>query len=185
MARTKQCARVYGDLAEQWRRRVQPAPRPAPVVTAGGAGPSVLGQTGPPIATPNAASAPQQASNLVMPPIQPSTAQPGGRSPRMRVVGPTPPVVPRGRHIAARPPLARQPARGLARQPARGAARAATVVPQPAPRRRRRKPGVRALHEIRKYQRTTDLLIRRLPFSRLVNMTLLITSDRFTPLSCY
>ncbi|XP_069093352.1 histone H3-like centromeric protein A [Pleurodeles waltl] len=37
-----------------------------------------------------------------------------------------------------------------------------------APRRRRYRPGIRALMEIRKYQKTTNLLIRKLPFSRLV-----------------
>ncbi|KYO40442.1 histone H3-like centromeric protein A [Alligator mississippiensis] len=36
------------------------------------------------------------------------------------------------------------------------------------PRRRRYRPGQRALLEIRKYQRSTDLLIRRLPFARVV-----------------
>jgi histone H3 len=36
------------------------------------------------------------------------------------------------------------------------------------PERRRRKPGVKALQEIRKYQKSTELLIRRLPFQRLV-----------------
>lgn len=35
-------------------------------------------------------------------------------------------------------------------------------------RRRRYRPGERALREIRFYQRNTDLLIRRLPFARLV-----------------
>ena len=35
-------------------------------------------------------------------------------------------------------------------------------------RKQRYRPGERALREIRFYQRTTDLLIRRLPFSRLV-----------------
>merc|ERR1712222_152965 len=35
-------------------------------------------------------------------------------------------------------------------------------------KRRRFKPGVVALREIRKYQRSTELLIRKLPFSRLV-----------------
>ncbi|RKP37376.1 histone-fold-containing protein [Dimargaris cristalligena] len=34
--------------------------------------------------------------------------------------------------------------------------------------KRRYRPGARALMEIRKYQRTTDLLIRRQPFMRLV-----------------
>jgi len=36
------------------------------------------------------------------------------------------------------------------------------------PARRRYRPGERALREIRFYQRNTDLLIRRLPFARLV-----------------
>ncbi|KAH8771221.1 histone-fold-containing protein [Hyaloscypha sp. PMI_1271] len=35
-------------------------------------------------------------------------------------------------------------------------------------RKHRFKPGTRALQEIRKYQRSTDLLLRKLPFSRLV-----------------
>ena len=37
-----------------------------------------------------------------------------------------------------------------------------------APRRRRARPGEAAIREIRKYQRGTDLLIRKLPFQRLV-----------------
>jgi histone H3/H4 len=36
------------------------------------------------------------------------------------------------------------------------------------PHKRRYRPGTRALMEIRKYQRSTDLLLRKLPFSRLV-----------------
>ena len=36
------------------------------------------------------------------------------------------------------------------------------------PKRRRYRPGTLALREIRKYQRSTDLLIRKLPFARLV-----------------
>lgn len=35
-------------------------------------------------------------------------------------------------------------------------------------KRNRMRPGIRALKEIRKYQRSTDQLIRKLPFSRLV-----------------
>ncbi len=35
-------------------------------------------------------------------------------------------------------------------------------------KRRRIKPGVKALKEIRKYQRSSDLLLRKLPFQRLV-----------------
>jgi len=34
--------------------------------------------------------------------------------------------------------------------------------------RRRMRPGERALREIRQYQKSTDLLIRKLPFARLV-----------------
>ena len=39
------------------------------------------------------------------------------------------------------------------------------------PRRRRYRPGVKALKEIRKYQRSTDLLISKLPFSRVVRLS--------------
>ncbi|KIJ20246.1 hypothetical protein PAXINDRAFT_33290, partial [Paxillus involutus ATCC 200175] len=35
-------------------------------------------------------------------------------------------------------------------------------------KKRRYRPGTLALREIRKYQRSTDLLLRRLPFSRVV-----------------
>jgi hypothetical protein len=40
---------------------------------------------------------------------------------------------------------------------------------------RRFRPGTRALMEIRKYQKNTDLLIRKLPFSRVVRIIKLIT----------
>jgi len=41
--------------------------------------------------------------------------------------------------------------------------------PRPAPRKPHRyKPGTTALREIRRYQRSTDLLLLKLPFSRLV-----------------
>uniref|UniRef100_A0A8C6V5X5 Core Histone H2A/H2B/H3 domain-containing protein n=1 Tax=Neogobius melanostomus TaxID=47308 RepID=A0A8C6V5X5_9GOBI len=36
------------------------------------------------------------------------------------------------------------------------------------PRRRRFRPGTRALMEIRKYQKSSDLLLRKKPFARLV-----------------
>ncbi|KAK8830128.1 hypothetical protein WA556_000770 [Blastocystis sp. ATCC 50177/Nand II] len=38
-------------------------------------------------------------------------------------------------------------------------------------KKKRFRPGVKALREIRKYQNSTDLLIRRLPFARLVKET--------------
>lgn len=52
-----------------------------------------------------------------------------------------------------------------------GGKRASDVAPgDPVPRgkKRRYKPGTRALQEIRKLQRSTDLLILKLPFARLV-----------------
>ncbi|KAK3577135.1 hypothetical protein CHS0354_037469 [Potamilus streckersoni] len=48
--------------------------------------------------------------------------------------------------------------------------------------KRRFRPGTRALAEIRKYQKSTDLLIRKLPFSRLVRevaMTLYPGRDHY------
>ena len=41
--------------------------------------------------------------------------------------------------------------------------------PLPGRKKRRYKPGTLALKEIRRYQASTDLLMRRLPFSRLVS----------------
>lgn len=44
-------------------------------------------------------------------------------------------------------------------------------APGPAPQRTKRyKPGTVALREIRKYQKTTDLLLLKLPFQRLVSL---------------
>lgn len=39
---------------------------------------------------------------------------------------------------------------------------------QSVPKKRRYRPGTNALREIRQYQRSTDLLLRKLPFARLV-----------------
>lgn len=47
-------------------------------------------------------------------------------------------------------------------------------IGEAAPKKRRFRPGTRALREIRKYQKSTDLLIQKLPFSRLVSLNLLI-----------
>ncbi|KAJ3204452.1 centromeric DNA-binding histone H3-like protein cse4 [Entophlyctis luteolus] len=47
-------------------------------------------------------------------------------------------------------------------------------------RRHRYRPGTVALREIRKYQKSTDLLLRKLPFSRLVREIIgHYTNDRF------
>merc|ERR1711990_1008309 len=43
---------------------------------------------------------------------------------------------------------------------------------------RRRRPGMVALKEIRKYQKSTDLLIRKLPFARLVRDITLARAGR-------
>ncbi|KAJ6598965.1 histone-fold-containing protein [Mycena vulgaris] len=45
---------------------------------------------------------------------------------------------------------------------------AAAAPKEPAPRKKRFRPGTVALREIRKYQKSTDLLLRKLPFARLV-----------------
>ena len=44
-----------------------------------------------------------------------------------------------------------------------------------APKKRRFRPGTVALRDIRKYQKSTDLLVQKLPFSRLVSLNLSIT----------
>ncbi|XP_040014204.1 histone H3-like centromeric protein A isoform X2 [Xiphias gladius] len=44
----------------------------------------------------------------------------------------------------------------------------APVQPPVSPKKRRFRPGTKALMEIRKYQKSTDLLLRKGPFSRLV-----------------
>ena len=44
----------------------------------------------------------------------------------------------------------------------------------PSPKKRRYRPGQKALKEIRKFQNSTNLLIRKLPFSRVVKFVLYI-----------
>lgn len=46
---------------------------------------------------------------------------------------------------------------------------------------RRYKPGTVALREIRRYQRSTDLLLLKLPFSRLVSMALSLFPSNLSP----
>ncbi|KAF9534228.1 histone-fold-containing protein [Crepidotus variabilis] len=71
-----------------------------------------------------------------------------------------------------RPPVAPPP------QPAR-AGRASTGGEA---KKRRYRPGTVALREIRKYQKSTDLLIQKLPFSRVVReITMEMTTDLNTP----
>ncbi|KAJ3399578.1 centromeric DNA-binding histone H3-like protein cse4 [Chytridiales sp. JEL 0842] len=68
--------------------------------------------------------------------------------------------------------------------PVRSASSAAKkTIPAPAPPQRKQKrfrPGTVALREIRKYQKSTDLLLRKLPFARLVReVTQEFTLERF------
>ena len=50
----------------------------------------------------------------------------------------------------------------------KAACKAAADVTNPVKKARRWRPGTLALREIRRYQKSTDLLIRKLPFQRLV-----------------
>jgi histone H3/H4 len=59
-------------------------------------------------------------------------------------------------------------ARAAARPAGGGGGAAAAPAPMPGQRKHRYRPGTRAIMEIRKFQRTTDLLLRKLPFARLV-----------------
>jgi len=58
--------------------------------------------------------------------------------------------------------------RGIAQQIGTRANR--TTASPVARKKQRYKPGTVALREIRRYQRTTDLLVAKLPFSRLVSL---------------
>lgn len=61
---------------------------------------------------------------------------------------------------------ARQPGRGNNRET--GVYRNLPGDPPTGVRKRRYRPGTNALREIRQFQRSTDLLLRKLPFARLV-----------------
>ena len=50
----------------------------------------------------------------------------------------------------------------------KGIAKVAGKGPEGAARRYRNKPGMKALKDIRRYQKSTELLLRKLPFQRLV-----------------
>ncbi|KAF1388458.1 hypothetical protein PFLUV_G00090420 [Perca fluviatilis] len=72
----------------------------------------------------------------------------------------------KGKTPQRRPP---QPAPGPSGTTSRSPRRSgASRRPPASPKKRRFRPGTRALMEIRKYQKSTDLLLRKAPFSRLV-----------------
>ncbi|XP_070762290.1 histone H3-like centromeric protein A [Enoplosus armatus] len=64
-----------------------------------------------------------------------------------------------------RPP---QPARGTSASTPRSRRSRVSRQPPVSPKKRRFRPGTKALMEIRRYQKSTDLLLRKGPFSRLV-----------------
>ncbi|KAJ7068365.1 histone H3 [Mycena amicta] len=66
------------------------------------------------------------------------------------------------------PPTPAKKAKMTARKSTGGKAPRMSNANAPAPRKKRFRPGTVALREIRKYQKSTDLLLRKLPFARLV-----------------
>ena len=70
----------------------------------------------------------------------------------------------RTKQTARKSTSAKAPKKALARKAARKTAPARGGVKKP----HRFRPGTVALREIRRYQKTTDLLLRKLPFQRLV-----------------
>ena len=75
----------------------------------------------------------------------------------------------RTKHTGRKTLVAKTPRKHLAAKVARKTAAAAGAIKgNTAPSSRRFRPGLNALREIRKYQRSTELLIRKLPFQRLV-----------------
>ncbi|XP_075935766.1 histone H3-like centromeric protein A isoform X2 [Anarhichas minor] len=78
----------------------------------------------------------------------------------------------KGKTPQHRPPLeAPGTSASTARSPRRSGV---TNQPRVSPRKRRFRPGTRALMEIRKYQKSTDLLLRKGPFSRLAAEAFLV-----------
>ncbi|XP_028274111.1 histone H3-like centromeric protein A [Parambassis ranga] len=71
----------------------------------------------------------------------------------------------KGKTPARRPP---QPPPETPTTPRSQRGSGASRLPLVSPKKRKFRPGTKALREIRKYQKSTDLLLRKAPFSRLV-----------------
>lgn len=106
-------------------------------------------------------------------PVRPSTAVRAGTS--ARTVKPTARKSTGGRPPAI--PLAVQQARSTTSggnrnrvSDANTSARTSAAGAAPARKKPRFRPGTVALREIRKYQKSTDLLLRKLPFARIVSL---------------
>ncbi|XP_051794880.1 histone H3-like centromeric protein A [Acanthochromis polyacanthus] len=75
----------------------------------------------------------------------------------------------KGRTPQHRPPLAAPgTSTSTPLSPRRSGVSRVSGKPRVTPKKRRFRPGTKALQEIRKYQKSTDLLLRKGPFSRLV-----------------
>ncbi|XP_077353723.1 uncharacterized protein LOC144002397 [Festucalex cinctus] len=102
------------------------------------------------------------------PPQLPPMPAPRGRRPPQ----PPPPATTRGRRPPQPPPPAnpRRPRPSSPQSPPSPPQPGPSGIGQPAaaPRTQRYRPGSKALKEIRKYQKSTNLLLRKAPFSRLV-----------------
>jgi histone H3 len=70
----------------------------------------------------------------------------------------------RTKHTARKTPAGKHPKKHLATKAAKKSASTTGGLKKP----HRYRPGTVALREIRKYQKSTDLLVRKLPFQRLV-----------------
>jgi len=118
---------------------------------------------------PQQAAAGGSAGSAVVPNPVPQQAGAGASpvSPRSPELGPEPYV---GRKNARKSLSYRHPGRGApGDHPERSRKKQTRQEPPVPPRRPHRyRPGTRALMEIRKYQKGTELLIRKLPFQRLV-----------------
>ncbi|XP_078811677.1 histone H3-like centromeric protein A isoform X2 [Oryzias latipes] len=78
----------------------------------------------------------------------------------------------KGRAPRRRPPSAQSPSSKAS--PSKRRRAAAKTPPSPPKKKRRFRVGTRALMEIRKYQKSTDLLISKRPFSRLAAEAFLV-----------
>lgn len=102
-----------------------------------------------------------------------SPYQPPSNTPKRNIS--SPPLSPRQTPIGSRkmPPPRRTPDLVVKRTSAKVGSNFPRRVDRPNPlgtiiQKRRYRPGQRALFEIRKYQKSTELLLRKLPFARLV-----------------
>ncbi|XP_033001246.1 histone H3-like centromeric protein A [Lacerta agilis] len=126
--------------------------------------------------TPRSRGAPSTPRSRGAPPTPPSGSAPS--TPRSRGAPSTPrsrgaPSTPRSRGAPSTPSSGRgrrpgTPPRGERSPPASRRREPPAQQAQRPPRRRRYRPGQRAMQEIRKYQKSTGLLIRKLPFARVV-----------------